>query len=151
MAEIVCGRYRHFKGGVYIVIGTATHSETGEELVIYHKVGSGLVVTDEEQKLWARPVKMWNETVYRHGSEKPRFELLNTIPAADVVAVVMCKDCVHRPEASDGVTSGVRVEAPRDEEGWHDDTCPYLCGDPWYNEMPNDDWFCHLGERKGNG
>ena len=85
MAEIVCGRYRHFKGGVYIVIGTATHSETGEELVIYHKVGSGLVVTDEEQKLWARPVKMWNETVYRHGSEKPRFELLNTIPAADVV------------------------------------------------------------------
>lgn len=73
------------------------------------------------------------------------------VAPSDVVEVVMCKDCVHRPEASDGVTSGVRVEAPRDEEGWHDDTCPYLCGDPWYNEMPNDDWFCHLGERKGNG
>ena len=78
-------------------------------------------------------------------------EVVDSVPAADVVEVVRCKDCVHRPEASDGVTSGVRVEAPRDEEGWHDDTCPYLCGDPWYNEIPNDDWFCHLGERKGNG
>ena len=87
MAEIVRGRYRHFKGGVYIVTGTATHSETGEELVIYHKDGSGLVVTDEEKRLWARPTKMWNETVFRHGSEKPRFELLNTIPAAEVVEV----------------------------------------------------------------
>ena len=85
MAEIVRGTYRHFKGGVYCVLGTATHSETGDELVIYHKVGSGLVVTDEEQRLWARPTKMWNETVFRHGSEKPRFELLNTIPTADVV------------------------------------------------------------------
>lgn len=87
MADIVRGRYRHFKGGVYIVLGTATHSETGEELVIYHKATSGLFVSDEERKLWARPAKMWNETVFRHGSEKQRFELLNTIPAADVSPV----------------------------------------------------------------
>lgn len=87
MADIVRGRYRHFKGGVYIVLGTATHSETGEELVIYHKAASGLFVSDEERKLWARPAKMWNETVFRHGSEKQRFELLNTIPAADVAPV----------------------------------------------------------------
>ena len=85
MADIVRGRYRHFKGGVYIVLGTATHSETGEKLVIYHKAGCGLFVSDEEQKLWARPAKMWSETVFRHGSEKQRFELLNTIPTADVV------------------------------------------------------------------
>ena len=85
MADIVRGRYRHFKGGVYIVLGTATHSETEEELVIYHKATSGLFVSDEERKLWARPAKMWNETVFRHGSEKQRFELLNNIPAADVV------------------------------------------------------------------
>ena len=84
MVDIVKGRYRHFKGGVYIVLGTATHSETGEELVIYHKAGSGLFVSDEERKLWARPAKMWNETVFRHGSEKQRFELLNTIPTVDV-------------------------------------------------------------------
>ena len=87
MADIVRGRYRHFKGGVYIVLGTATHSETGEELVIYHKAASGLFVSDEERKLLARPAKMWNETVFRHGSEKQRFELLNTIPAADVAPV----------------------------------------------------------------
>lgn len=67
---------------------------------------------------------------------------------ADVVEVVRCHDCVHRPEAAPGVMSGVDVEAPRDEEGWRDDTCPYLCGDPWYNVMPHDDWFCHHGERK---
>lgn len=70
---------------------------------------------------------------------------------ADVVEVVRCHDCVHRPEAAPGVMYGVDVEAPRDEEGWHDDTCPYLCGDPWYNVMPHDDWFCHHGERKDNG
>lgn len=87
MTDIVRGRYRHFKGGVYIVLGTATHSETGEELVIYHKAASGLFVSDEEQKLWARPAKMWNETVFRHGSEKQRFELLNTISVADEVEV----------------------------------------------------------------
>lgn len=69
------------------MLGTATHSETGEELVIYHKAASGLFVSDEERKLWARPAKMWNETVFRHGSEKQRFELLNTIPAADVAPV----------------------------------------------------------------
>lgn len=66
----------------------------------------------------------------------------------DVVEVVRCRDCVHRPEAAPGVMYGVDVEAPRDEEGWHDDTCPYLCGDPWYNVMPHDEWFCHHGERK---
>ena len=70
------------------------------------------------------------------------------IPAADVVKVVYCRDCVYRPEAAPGIMSGVGVEAPRDEEGWSDDTCPYLCGDPWYNVMPHDDWFCHHGERK---
>ena len=70
---------------------------------------------------------------------------------ADVVEVVRCRECVYRPEAAPGIMSGVGVEAPRDEEGWSDDTCPYLCGDPWYNVMPHDDWFCHHGERKDNG
>ena len=77
MAEIVRGTYRHFKGGVYCVLGTATHSETGEELVIYRKAGDGLLIEDENEKLWARPAKMWNETVFLHGSEKPRFELIS--------------------------------------------------------------------------
>ena len=130
MAEIVRGRYRHFKGGVYIVIGTATHSETGEELVIYHKAGSGLVVTDEEQKLWARPVKMWNETVYRHGSEKPRFELLNTIPAADAVEVVRCRDCANW------------------DTTWEPETLPegHFCLE--LALMTKADFFCAAGEKR---
>lgn len=75
-------------------------------------------------------------------------QAVRDVTAADVVEVVYCHDCVHRPEAAPGVMSGVGVEAPRDEEGWRDDTCPYLCGDPWYNIMPHDEWFCHHGERK---
>lgn len=78
-------------------------------------------------------------------------EVIRSLSAADVVEVVYCHDCVHRPEAAPGVMSGVGVEAPRDEEGWSDDTCPYLCADPLYNIMPHDEWFCHHGERKDNG
>ena len=77
-------------------------------------------------------------------------EKIETAPAADVVEVVRCKDCVHRPEAPNGATSGVDVEAPRDEGGWRDETCPYLCVDNWYNTIPQDEWFCHHGERKKN-
>lgn len=76
--------------------------------------------------------------------------VFDTAPAADAVEVVRCKDCVHRPEAPNGATSGLDVEAPRDEEGWSDETCPYLCEDHWYNTIPQDEWFCHHGERKKN-
>ena len=130
MADIVRGRYRHFKGGVYFVLGTATHSETGEELVIYHKAGCGLFVSDEEQKLWARPAKMWNETVFRHGSEKQRFELLNTIPATDVLEVVRCRDCKH---------NGTRNT--RQFYQWCDERHEY--------HVP--DWFCADGEPLKDG
>ena len=42
------GRYRHYKGRDYIVIGVARHSETEEELVVYR--------TDYGDKsLWVRP------------------------------------------------------------------------------------------------
>lgn len=46
------GFYKHFKGGIYEVIGTSTHSETKEELVIYK---------DAFGKLWSRPVEMFSE------------------------------------------------------------------------------------------
>ena len=57
------GWYRHFKGGYYYVIGTAVHTETGEEMVIYYHRG-------EPQKLWVRPASMWHEIV----NGIPRFE-----------------------------------------------------------------------------
>lgn len=60
------GRYRHFKGNEYRVIGTARHSETMEEMVIYQALYG-------EMGLWVRPASMWNETVERDGKVYQRF------------------------------------------------------------------------------
>ncbi len=66
MAEIKCGKYRHFKGGEYEVIGIAHHSETMEDMVVYRALyGDG--------DLWVRPAAMWQETVTRDGKTFPRF------------------------------------------------------------------------------
>lgn len=65
------GLYRHFKGGMYEVIGIAIHSETLEEMVIYRaRYG--------EQKLWVRPMNMFLETVEHEGRLVPRFEYINS-------------------------------------------------------------------------
>ncbi len=69
--EIKPGRYRHFKGNEYEVLGTARHSETMEELVVYRALYG-------EGGLWARPVSMWNETVERDGQIFRRFTLVDT-------------------------------------------------------------------------
>ena len=61
------GFYRHFKGNLYEVIGTAKHSETLEEMVVYRACYG-------EHGLWVRPASMWNETVTVDGTEKRRFE-----------------------------------------------------------------------------
>ncbi len=60
------GKYRHFKGGMYEVIGIAKHSETLEELVVYRALYG-------DNELWVRPASMWNETVTRDGKTVPRF------------------------------------------------------------------------------
>ena len=66
MEEIRPGRYRHFKGNEYRVIGTARHSETMEEMVVYQALYG-------ERGLWVRPASMWSETVERDGYCGPRF------------------------------------------------------------------------------
>lgn len=66
MNDIKPGRYRHFKGNEYEVIGTARHSETMEELVVYRALYG-------EHGLWVRPASMWNETVERDGKTYTRF------------------------------------------------------------------------------
>jgi len=66
MDPIRPGRYRHFKGNEYRVIGTARHSETMEELVVYQALYG-------EGGLWVRPARMWNEQVERDGYCGPRF------------------------------------------------------------------------------
>ena len=60
MDEIKPGRYRHFKGNEYEVIGLARHSETQEEMVVYRALYGDF-------GLWVRPARMWNETVERDG------------------------------------------------------------------------------------
>lgn len=60
------GRYRHYKGSFYSVLGLATHSETGEILVVYRpEYGAG--------KLWVRPRAMFLESVSLDGKSVPRF------------------------------------------------------------------------------
>ena len=64
--ELTPGKYRHFKGGEYELIGIATHSETMEPMVVYRALyGSG--------GLWVRPAAMWNERVEKDGYSGPRF------------------------------------------------------------------------------
>ena len=59
--------WRHYKGNCYCVIDLALHSETLEPLVIYRDV-------DCPEKVWARPLSMWEETVSVGGVRRPRFE-----------------------------------------------------------------------------
>ena len=66
MESIKPGRYRHFKGKEYEVLGVARHSETEEELVVYRALYGDF-------GLWVRPVSMWNETVVRDGKTFRRF------------------------------------------------------------------------------
>ena len=66
MQTIQPGRYRHFKGGEYRVLGTARHSETLEEMVVYQALYG-------ERGLWVRPAAMWAEEVERDGKRQPRF------------------------------------------------------------------------------
>ena len=63
------GKYRHFKGGEYQVLGTALHSETGEPMVVYRALYG-------EGGLWVRPAHMWTEPVARDGYSGPRFRYI---------------------------------------------------------------------------
>lgn len=63
------GRYRHYKGGEYEVVGVARHSETDELLVVYRCLY-------DNNSLWVRPLAMFMETVLVDGRELPRFELI---------------------------------------------------------------------------
>ncbi len=66
MSSIEPGIYRHFKGQAYEVIGTARHSETDEDYVVYRALYG-------EGGLWVRPQAMWDERVRKGGYEGPRF------------------------------------------------------------------------------
>lgn len=62
----ITGRYRHYKGNEYEVIGEGVHTETEEKLVIYKSLY-------EPYTIWARPFAMFFESVVIEGVEIPRF------------------------------------------------------------------------------
>lgn len=61
------GRYRHYKGQLYEVIGLARHSETLDWQVVYRALYGDF-------GLWVRPADMFAETIEMDGQSRPRFE-----------------------------------------------------------------------------
>ena len=60
------GRYRHYKGMLYDVVGTVRHSESLEPMTLYRALYG-------ENGLWVRPAGMFNEEVVIEGVRQPRF------------------------------------------------------------------------------
>lgn len=73
-SPIRIGRYRHFKGGEYEVLGIAAHSETHEQLVVYRPLYN-------DTGLWVRPLAMFLESVAHEGKTVPRFAWLGEMLA----------------------------------------------------------------------
>lgn len=69
MIQIKKGRYKHFKGAEYEVIGIAKHSETMEELIVYQALYG-------ERALWVRPISMFLDMKEIEGRLVPRFMLI---------------------------------------------------------------------------
>jgi len=74
MDEIKIGKYKHYKGKLYKVIGIAKHSETLEELVVYQALYESKEFGNNA--IWVRPAKIFTEKVILNGKEVPRFELI---------------------------------------------------------------------------
>lgn len=70
--ELKIGKYRHFKGNEYALLGIASHSETLEPMVIYRALYG-------DNALWVRPAKMWGEIVEKDGYCGPRFQYIGKI------------------------------------------------------------------------
>lgn len=69
MSGIKLGTYRHYKGNTYEVLHIAKHSETLEDMVVYQDVNN-------PDKIWARPLSMWNDDIAIDGKTVKRFELM---------------------------------------------------------------------------
>lgn len=70
--KIKLGKYKHYKGKEYEVVGVARHSETLEKLVVYKAL-----YQPEGENIWVRPLKMFLEEIEIDGIKKPRFEFLD--------------------------------------------------------------------------
>ncbi|MDB5799787.1 MAG: hypothetical protein JWL63_726 [Rhodocyclales bacterium] len=65
------GRYRHYKGGEYDVIGVARHSESLEAMVVYRPLYN-------DSGWWVRPLSMFVEEIETDGARQKRFVLITT-------------------------------------------------------------------------
>ena len=72
MSSLQPGKYRHFKGGEYELLGIAKHSETLEPMVVYRALHG-------ERGLWVRPASMWTEHVAKPDYEGPRFQYIGSV------------------------------------------------------------------------
>ena len=63
------GKYKHFKGAIYELIGVGKHSETMEEMVFYKKL--------VDDTFWVRPKTMFEDTIERENYKGPRFKLID--------------------------------------------------------------------------
>ncbi|AQU83505.1 MAG: DUF1653 domain-containing protein [Halomonas sp.] len=68
MTSPVPGIYRHYKGNLYEVLGSAQHSESEEHVVVYRALYG-------DYGLWVRPLEMFTEAVTKDGHSQPRFAL----------------------------------------------------------------------------
>lgn len=71
MSMIKLGKYKHFKGKEYKVLGIAKHSETLEDMVLYEPL-----YEDSSAKLWVRPLEMFLGEVEVDGKKIKRFEFI---------------------------------------------------------------------------
>ncbi|WP_019919552.1 DUF1653 domain-containing protein [Methyloversatilis discipulorum] len=69
LPTIASGRYRHYKGGEYEVVGVVRHSETLEPMVLYRPLYN-------DSGLWVRPYDMFVGLVEIDGVPQLRFERL---------------------------------------------------------------------------
>lgn len=91
------------------------------------------------------------KTAYIRGFEQGRTQgMIDTKaeevaqPTADVVEVVRCKDCRHKPNGY------IDDDVLRYPNFPHEESNPCPCkvyGDEWYSWIPNDDFYCSFGER----
>ena len=71
-AELLTGKYQHYKGPMYEVLGVATHSETGDRVVVYRALYG-------ECGLWVRPLQMFCGSVLVDGKKVPRFKYVGSL------------------------------------------------------------------------
>ena len=69
------GRYQHYSGKLYQVIGVGRHSETLEEVVVYQALYDDPKFG--KQSIWVRPLVMFTESVEVDGHKTPRFQKLD--------------------------------------------------------------------------